>query len=879
MGQVFLLFFWLFFSTAYGATLTVGPVGSGKQYEGSGSAICSAIAAATATTADNGDIIELDGVAPGGAQAAYVDQDCGTYSKSILIRGVGAQRPKITRSTGATLSGGHGFFRPYAGYQAFENIEFTNARCGSNCSPIWVENTDVSTGVKRVRLTNVLSYDNDMGILVGNHGGNSTFVPQVDRTLDVVIENSEFHSNGVWDGNSHNVYIGRVRSLTFRNNYSYDSYGGQLLKCRTSVAYVINNKFVDSMQSGYPTTGGLSNFESSFPFGGKIYYIGNTIYQSGNVPPPGRPQPNQKMLEFCSECPGPDGYLKNELQQYAVVNNTLVNARVASGAGVFISINFPSGSTTTMIEDNIFAGPGDPFWREEFSDTTPANNTVSATVAGMNFRNAAQLDFHLTASSPGLNLAVDHGTFPSGCTVDCYSLIPTTQYAAPRTQITRTVVSSGRDRGAFEYTLGGTAYLGRVRLEAQNGSGQVALFFSPAERESNTQTGVEIRRNGSVIATTGADATSYVDTTGTAGTAYTYTAKPKGSPDGTESLGIVAGSARAASGNWGTEAGWHYLTASFTDACVGASCSNYWGIYTMSAYDPITNQLFLWGGNAAAHNTNEVYAFRVAEKDFIAINTADTAQAGDYAVGGVRPNARRTYWGGWIPTTNQLFTVGGQIANDSWSSRVWRFAPGTNTWSDHALGFTPGGGLYLAPSTWSSNASRMLFTIGGNLYEYNPATNTSTSIRAVTAGYRSPLVHASHSNKTFQVGDGVAYSMDGANGYAITNLPLSCAALKVGLYPALGYDSDRQKIVHWDGYSTVTLIEPTTGECTPQTFVGEPAIGTGIPNNGLQYASTLRGFLLARNNGTIALLRTLALETNGPGRVGGGVLSGGGVRQ
>lgn len=875
MRKVFIALVWLFccVGNVGAAVLTVGPPGSGKTYTGSGAAICAAIAAAAATTADSGDTIELDGVAPGGGQATYRDMDC-PYNKSITVTGVGALRPHVTRSTGAALSGTHGYFRPSGGYQRFNNIEFSDAKCGNNCTPIWIENLDLVTGVKLLQVDNIYSHDSDMGLLVGNHGGNNTYVPEDDRVCDAIVTHSEFTRNGIGDGISHNVYIGRIHEFTFYDNYSHDSNGGQLVKSRAAYNYVYNNRLVDSIQSGYPTTGGWSNYEASFPFGGRVYLIGNTIYQSGDVQPVGYGNVNKKIIDLCSECPAWPA-LRNSFHEYAVINNTVVNARTA-GDGVFVSINLAVGSTTQIIEDNIFAGPGDVFWREENPATAPANNTSTSTITAMNFVNAGQLDFRLTGTSPGLDLAVDHGTFPVGCTTHCFSLIPSSQYAHPRTHITRTIVGAGRDRGALERTLAGSAYIGPVRLEASGAT----IFFGAAPVENTSVTGYEVRRNGAVIATTASTATNYSDTTGVAGQDYLYTVIPKGTPDGAESLPITAGSAYPCAADWGGQKGWQCLSNSdaiFSNVCTGAACTDYWSIYASASFDPTTRRYFIWGG--AGHSSNEVYAFRGVERNWIAINSSDTPQANnEYAVGGTRPNNRRTYLGSaWMTTENKGYYFAGQFdsGTPAWSQRVWHFAPGTNTWADFALGFTTGDNLYLGPAVWNSNTSRVLQLASGKLYSYNPTTNVFTLINgSVAVGYRSTAVFASHANKLFYLGDNAAKWLDPATGVA-TDLPVSCAALKLLQYPAAGYDSDRQEIVYWDGYSTVTTINPSTGECTPQTIVGEPSTGNGIPGNALQYDPTLKAFLMARNNLPMVLLRTVALGSTGTGRTGGGSVLGG----
>src|SRR3954452_11865493 len=52
---------------------------------------------------------------------------------------------------------------------------------------------------------------------------------------DILIERSVFAHNGAGDGQSHNIYIGKVRSFTLRFSYSHDSVRGHEVKSRAGI--------------------------------------------------------------------------------------------------------------------------------------------------------------------------------------------------------------------------------------------------------------------------------------------------------------------------------------------------------------------------------------------------------------------------------------------------------------------------------------------------------------------------------------------------------------------------------------------------------------------------------------------------------------------
>ena len=126
-----------------------------------------------------------------------------------------------------------------------------------------------------------------------------------DPTGSITINHSEFSKNGTGDGQTHNIYVGQVGTLTITNSYIHDAVVGHEIKSRALKTVIENNRITDG-----PT--GTASYSIDLPNGGNASISGNTIEQ-------GPQSHNPAIIHF-----GGEGtpYASSSL---AVSGNTILN--------------------------------------------------------------------------------------------------------------------------------------------------------------------------------------------------------------------------------------------------------------------------------------------------------------------------------------------------------------------------------------------------------------------------------------------------------------------------------------------------------------------------------------------------------------------------
>ena len=369
-------------ATAAGAVLSVGP---GKTF----ATPCAAFARAA-----DGDVVEIDG------SVTYTGDVCSIQRNRLTIRGVNG-RPRI--DAGGRNASGKGTWVVVGDGVVVDNVEMHGARVADrNGAALRLEGTGFT--LRRSYL-----HDNENGILSG-----------ADASSDIVVENSEFARNGYGDGYSHNLYIGHVRSLTFRYNFSHDANVGHDLKSRARTNTIAYNRF-SSLPAGQAGSGRPS-YEIDLPNAGTSVVLGNVVQQPAGSSNPG-------MLSY-----GTEG-ASNPGQDLYVVNNTFLNDDGARGTFVLVG----SGVTTPVrLQNNVFAGVGTVVTQAGAVQRTNQRAGAAA------FVDRARYDL---TPAPGSGL-VDAGTAP-GTTAGGLALTPVAQYRHPASAAPRPVAGA-LDVGAYE---------------------------------------------------------------------------------------------------------------------------------------------------------------------------------------------------------------------------------------------------------------------------------------------------------------------------------------------------------------------------------------------------------------------------------------------
>ena len=212
------------------AILTVGP---GKQY--------ATIAAAVAASRD-GDVLQV--------QAGTYTNDFATINTKITIQGVGGMAKLV-----ATVQppNGKGILVTNTDV-TLDHLELAGAKVPDG------NGAGVRYQGGNLVMTDCYVHDNQNGILAN---------PVATGTI--TIRDSEFARNGAGDGYTHNIYVGRIASLTIQDSYIHDALVGHEVKSRADVTTITGSRIVDGA--------GTASYSIDLPNGGKAVLRDNIIEQ------------------------------------------------------------------------------------------------------------------------------------------------------------------------------------------------------------------------------------------------------------------------------------------------------------------------------------------------------------------------------------------------------------------------------------------------------------------------------------------------------------------------------------------------------------------------------------------------------------------------
>jgi len=226
---------------------------------------------------------------------------------------------------------------------------------------------------------------NEMGLLTNN-----------DPATRLDVQRCEFGFNQRPDGHNHNLYAGRIASLSVTGSYFHHARTGHLLKSRAAINSIRYNRLTDE-------AGGAASYELEFPDGGLAVVLGNIIAQSSETQ-------NRHMISF-----GAESYHWKRNALY-LVHNTLVDP--LGWGGIFLRV--ARGATAVKAFNNLMVGRG--------SIDTPGDaefrNNLHASAE--DFVDMARYDCRLRSGSDLIGRAMEIGE------VAGTSLQPTAEYRHPR---------------------------------------------------------------------------------------------------------------------------------------------------------------------------------------------------------------------------------------------------------------------------------------------------------------------------------------------------------------------------------------------------------------------------------------------------------------
>ncbi|MBT8130741.1 MAG: hypothetical protein KJO35_00610, partial [Gammaproteobacteria bacterium] len=207
--------------------------------------------AEAARVASDGDTVEIDAADYEGGVALWPQN-------RIIVKGVGG-RPSIT-SNGKVIQRRDVWL--FTGNDVtVENVEISGAR----------SEFENGAGIRHtgagLTLRHVFLHNNENGLLTGNGHPD---------TNKVLIEFSEFASNGDARGYAHNIYVGRAERFEMRFSYTHEARGGHLVKSRARRNLLSYNRLSDEQ-------GGTSSYVIDLPEGGVSEIVGNLIEQGSET--------------------------------------------------------------------------------------------------------------------------------------------------------------------------------------------------------------------------------------------------------------------------------------------------------------------------------------------------------------------------------------------------------------------------------------------------------------------------------------------------------------------------------------------------------------------------------------------------------------------
>ena len=363
---------------------------------------CGAHAAERLRVGPGQPVKTLSGAAQAARDGMLIEVEAGDYvgdvaswaQNDLTLRAVGGRVRLVAAGASAQ---GKGIFVTSGERMRIEGFDFLGCRVpDGNGAGIRLERGSLS-------LYDCAFRDNENGLLSANDG-----------KARLEIENCDFGTIVRQQGQTHNLYVGKIAYLKVTGSYFHDGRMGHLLKSRAAVNHILYNRLTDEI-------GGEASYELEFPNGGQCLVVGNLIQQSSTTQ-------NAVIVSF-----GAEGYAAGSLQELQLVNNTIVD--LLPRGGTYLRV-VPTPGARIRLVNNLLAG--NPYFAAS-SDWEQRGNHVVDWDA---FVLAVRGDYRLRPNSPLRGKAVDPGE------ADGFNLRQVRQYRHPHASVALT--GPATDPGAIQ---------------------------------------------------------------------------------------------------------------------------------------------------------------------------------------------------------------------------------------------------------------------------------------------------------------------------------------------------------------------------------------------------------------------------------------------
>ena len=342
----------------------------------------------------HGAIVEID-------SGVYINDFLIVQKDDLVLRGVGGYAHILGNKK---ISNGKALIVQESDNLIIENMELSGARVEHK------NGAGVRGGFGNLLIKNSYFHDNENGLLVGKI-----------KNGNITILNSIFDKNGDYSGQTHNIYVGQIESLTVRYCSVSNANIGHNIKSRAKNNYIEYNSITENDSS--------TSYSIDLPNGGNAYVLGNVIHQ-------GKKPDNTALISYKKE----KSAQWNEGKNIFIVNNTFIN----DYKGNTTILNFDNKTNKILFMNNLVVGN-----RKTVLSGSGHNNLIKSgnlfVQDDPGFKNRMNFDFRLTQEAKDV---IDRGVHVKD--ENGYSLIPKYHYKDLAEKVPRHI-KRAIDIGAYEF--------------------------------------------------------------------------------------------------------------------------------------------------------------------------------------------------------------------------------------------------------------------------------------------------------------------------------------------------------------------------------------------------------------------------------------------